>query len=134
MPTVYRLEDSDGEGAFRSGAVGYAVATLRDEDEEAASLHDPRNHRAPWEDGLQAAIDRQYVFGCRTLAQYQVWFSHPFIRRSLASRGLSLNKYRVSAKHALMGGTQCAFDRSKATVVGTRRPDYADWTYPLGET
>ena len=122
--TIWRLEDSTGEGPFRSSGVAKVVYAFERVNPDLACRHDPRNHRGPWEDGLGRAVDRGYVFGCRTLKQYRLWFSHPFIRRGLAKDGFRLCKYRVPAERVLQGHTQIAFDRLDARLIETRAPDF----------
>jgi len=67
-----------------------------------------------------------YYFGFASLAQMRQWVYMPKWRRALADYGLVLRKYRVPAKYFRRSPFQAIFRRREATLIETRRPDYAD--------
>lgn len=123
---VYRFENADGVGPFRTNA----CMAYDDAQRTRNRRHSARDMPSPYcrhEEGTPLAeahhgpkrlsekrFSSDYLFGFLTLAQIRSAFPSRLGREAMCKYGMNLVVYEVDPKHVLQGTAQCAFRKRHA--------------------
>ena len=79
----------------------------------------PFDHPIPSSDGISIRFDSYETVVCGTisLADIETWFPCEVGRHAMKNEGFVLREYEVEMFDDWIGGTQCVFDFTKATMV-----------------
>lgn len=127
---VWRIEHKDsGLGPWRHRPYRVGIdAFLTTLSENVSIKHDPDNHPGPDQDGhsLQQAFERSYLclngyhFGFPSLSMARYWFNNKRGREAMTQIGFVLHQYEVPKSDVLIGNTQIAFRKQRATLLQER--------------
>lgn len=112
MPTVFRVENDEREGPYRSFAL-FGGNYGRDVDNPWLTNHDGDDHPSPWMDGLKARGSNARC-GFANLSQLEAWFSDTELVR-LAQEGFRVME--IEADIVDHGQKQVFFYGRKSTKV-----------------
>jgi hypothetical protein len=120
---VYRIEDSNGYGAFHSLSYAHDDFALQEDVPQAMSHPAPRSDA---ERGTELAAfyrggfaDDRFRFGCRSKHQLRLWFRSEKGRGAMAQYGGVMVTYYVPDEHVKRGRYQVAFNIDKASRLSS---------------
>lgn len=125
---IWRLEDEGGRGIYAYDYFDEATNYEKTGADGCAGSPHPTPSNDPalgWYDIPDCDRDH-YHFGFATLSQMRQWVYKAVWRRKLSDMDILLNKYEVPAEFARRSNFQAVFWKDKATLIESRRPDYAD--------
>jgi len=119
---VYRIEDGEGLGPYKSGLFNIHRAIAREEIARDDRLY-ALSRSAPfilnqtarcWGD----VIGKHDIFGCETADDLRLWYPSPAGCAAMAEAGARLAAYDASECSIIRGNWEVAFDRRTATRLG----------------
>lgn len=125
LTTIWRVENTFGGGPYRRPEYGGILAELtkigfnRAKD---ARRPDPCKDDgiADFSNSLSKDDKRSWVFGFKSLKQYQEWFNTKAVRDLLHRNGFFLTRYEIEADKIRHSEKQTVFIRRKGTVTEFR--------------
>ncbi|TCV62293.1 hypothetical protein [Neorhizobium sp. S3-V5DH] len=118
---VYRIEHTNGEGAFGAGLARIHDRNCHDTYRRAA--YDHPGPRSEYGTPLKSLFDGygyyDYLFACQSKTQLRSWFGSRPGRRAMAKAGGVMVTYEVPDDAVAKGKTQVAFLKSRATKLSS---------------
>jgi hypothetical protein len=112
--TLWRIEDEEGEGPFRSPFMRRRISLAATDGEDNGWTNDLP---LPMEEGLD--MHGQHLCAIADHASLGIWFPVP-VRRLLGDHGYSIVRIQAQAGAAQVGRTQAVYDSTRAEVVSRR--------------
>lgn len=112
LRTIWRLENQDGVGPYRSNNIDVVLFLPPGSDECPSPLADEKLSDIFW--SLCGKGVKEWVFGFSDLGQYKAWFGDEDVQEILAAHQFSLNRYEIEPSFVHEGTNQCMFYRPAA--------------------